>query len=220
MLLASVGLVLPAAPTWAATPSADLGVKLTNKPDAVPGKRVTYQVTVTNNGKAPANRVQVDFTTTAALSNVSYSISNGHCYRSAKETACLFYAALKPGRSARVSISGVMPKNLKKGTPVTNRVSAKSSTKLTNTGDDHASDYYLIGVPRIVPVVNPSPTANAGSKITQIADTASHWLGYSKQALQLTFAVLGAAAVWFAIGLYMRRRQRLARGDDGEEIED
>ena len=60
------------------------------------------------------------------------------------------------------------------------------------------------------------------SKITQITDTASHWLGYSKPALKLTLAVLSAAAVWFAIGLYLRRRQRLrrlARGVYGDEVE-
>lgn len=217
VLLTSVGLGLAAAPTWGSTPSTDLGVTLENKADAVPGKRVTYQVTVTNKGTATANRVQIDFTTTAALSGVTYSIRNGHCYRSAKETACLFWSSLKPGESAQVSISGVMPKPMKKGTPVVNRVTAQSSTKLTNTADDQATDNYQIGVPRIVPIANSSPTVNAQSKILQITDTASHWLGYSKQALQLTIMVLSAAAVWFAIGLYVRHRQRLARGDHGDD---
>src|SRR5690242_13529949 len=87
-LVAAAGLALGGAPGWAssAPPSTDLSVKLATKAAPVPGKRVTYQVVVTNKGSNPATRVQTDFTTSTPLSNVTYSIKNGHCYRSAKET--------------------------------------------------------------------------------------------------------------------------------------
>jgi uncharacterized repeat protein (TIGR01451 family) len=219
-LVAAAGFALGGAPGWASSAtSTDLTVKLENKVDATPGKRVAYQVTVMNKGSHPASRVQIDFTTSVALSNVTYSIKNGHCYRSAKETACLFYAALNPRQSAQVAISGVMPKKLEDGTAVTNQVSVQSSTNLTNTKDDRAVDNYQIGVPRPLPVVAPSPSVNPGSKIVKITATASHWLGYSRPALRITFAVLAAAAVWFGVGLWMRHRQRVANGDLGDEID-
>jgi uncharacterized repeat protein (TIGR01451 family) len=202
------------APAYASG-SADLTVKLENKVDAVPGKRIDYKVTVHNAGTTTASRVQIDFITSAALGSVTYSVRNGHCYRSPKETACVFYAALKPGASATATISGVLPK-LANGTMVNNRVTLASNTHLINTADDKASDNYRVGIPRRLAPAAPSPSVNSVSKLTKVTNTASKFLDYSKHALTITYFVLGAAALWFAVGLFLRRRARIARGDFGD----
>lgn len=226
-VLLVAGLVLGghAVSGFAATPvhasgATDLSVKLSNKADAVPGKRVNYQVLVHNGGPRAAAGVQIDFITTAPLASVTYSIRNGHCYRSPTETACIFYPALKPGANATATISGIMPKKIPRGTTVTNKVTLASNTPLVNTTDDRASDVYQIGIPRTATAPVPSPSASAGSKLVKITDTASRVFDYSKRAVTITFAVLAVALVWFVIGLYLRRRARLARGDFGDELDD
>ncbi len=209
---------LAATPAYASG-SADLSVRLENKTDAVPGKRINYRVTVHNAGKTAASRVQIDFITSAALSSVTYSIKNGHCYRSPKETACVFYAALKPGASVSATISGVMPKKLTKGAAVSNRVTLASNTHLINTVDDRASDNYRIGIPRVLATPSASASVSSDSKLLKVTKTASRVLDYSKHALTITFFVLGAAFIWFGVGLALRRRARLARGDYGDDLD-
>lgn len=143
--LVSVALLVPALPAYASTPT-DLSVKLTNAVDAKPGKRVSYLVVVHNNGPRTARRVQIDFTTSTSMRSVEYRITDGHCYRSPKETACIFYRDLKKGAAESVTISGVISKKLRKGTLVHNRVALTTATRLTHTSDDVATDDYRIGI--------------------------------------------------------------------------
>ncbi len=206
--LIGAALLVPAIPAYASTPT-DLSVKLTNAVDAVPGKRVSYLVVVHNNGPKTAQRVQVDFTTTTSMKSVEYKIKNGHCYRSPRETACIFYSGLKKDASASVTISGVISKKLKKGTPVHNRVTLTAGTRLTHTTDDAATDDYRIGIPRVVATPTPAPTpTKPQSKITQIHDAAESVFGFGHSALVATWAAVGATVLWFGLGLTLRRRHR------------
>ena len=201
----------------AAATSTDVSVQLTNAVDAQPGKRVSYQVLVHNKGPHTAKRVRIDFTTTASMKSIKYTIYNGHCHRAPRETTCVFYASLKSGASKAVTISGVISKKLKKGTPVTNRVRVTSGTHLTNVADDVATDNYRIGIPRVAAALPaPTPSERTGSKLLKINDATARVFGYGQSAVKLTFLVLGAAALWFALGLTLRHRKR--RREDWEEI--
>jgi hypothetical protein len=202
----AVGVAAVAAPAYASS-STDLTVSLANKVDAKPGKRVSYRVTVHNAGPSTAKKVQAEFVTTAALGSVQYSISTGRCIRSPKETACLF-GTLKPGQTETVTISGVMPKKMAKGTSVNNKVTVLSNTHLTNTTNDVATDNYRIGMPRTVAGTSPSPSASTESKITKITNAATAAIKVTHKALLISIAALIAAVVWFVVGLTLKHRRR------------
>lgn len=213
--LVGLALLVPALPAYASTPT-DLTIKLTNAVDAQPGKRVSYLVSMHNNGPRAARRVEIDFTTTTPMRSIEYRIHNGYCYRSPRKTVCAFYNSLKSGATKSVTISGVISKKLRKGTLVHNRVRITSATRLTHTSDDVATDDYRIGIPRAA--VTPAPTpppVNPRSKIMQIHDAAATVVDFGHSALVVTWAVIGAAALWFALGLTLRRwRRRNERWDD------
>lgn len=203
------GMAFAPAPAYASS-SADLTVTLANKVDAKPGRRVSYQVVVRNKGPATAAGVRIDFTTSATLRSVTYRASKGRCHRSPRETVCTF-GRIGAGTTATATISGIVPKKLRKGTPVINRVTVASNTRLVNPADDVATDNYRIGVPRAAPPVTPSPAPSGGDKIAAVTSAASKMLDYSRKAAVVTFAVLGASIAWFAIGLTLRRRTRARR---------
>jgi len=207
------GSLFAAAPAYAAS-TTDLTVSLTNSVDAVAGKRVTYRVVVTNRGPSKAKGVMITFVTSAKLRSVKYKISNGHCFLGPKKVHCHRYASLAKGKSFTVSISGVMPKKMAKGTAVTNSVVVDSRTKRVNTGNDKATDNYRLGVPRVTaPVVIPSPSINPSGNLAKFTNTAAKVADYSTHIMYWTFIVLGAAAIWFAIGLALHHRRRVADAD-------
>lgn len=216
-----VGSLLAAAPAYAAS-TTDLTVSLKNPVDAVAGKRVTYSIVVTNRGPSKAKGVEIDFATSAKLGSVKYKISNGHCYRSPKEVPCHWYGSLTKGKSFSVSISGIMPKKMAKGTAVSNSVVVDSTTKRVNTSNDKATDNYRLGIPRVTaPILPPSPSINPTSNLAKFTNTAAKVTDYTSHAVLWTFIILGAAAIWFAIGLALHHRRRVAdadfdRNDDGD----
>jgi hypothetical protein len=215
------GSLLAAAPAYAAS-TTDLTVSLTNKVDAAAGKRVTYTIVVTNHGPSKAKGVEIDFATSAKLGSVKYKISNGHCYRSPKEIPCHWYSSLAKGKSFTVSVSGVMPKKMAKGSAVTNSVVVDSSTKRVNTSNDKATDNYRLGIPRVTaPVLAPSPSIDPTSNLAKFTNTAAKVTDYTSHAVLWTFIILGAAVIWFAIGLAIHHRRRVAdadfdRNDEGD----
>jgi hypothetical protein len=217
----SAGSFLAAAPAYAAS-TTDLTVSLTNKVDAVAGRRVTYTIVVTNRGPSKAKGVEIDFATSAKLGSPAYKISNGHCYRSPSEIPCHWYSSLGKGKSFTVTISGVIPKKMAKGTAVTNSVVVDSSTKRVNTANDKVTDNYRLGIPRVTaPVLAPSPSINPTSKLAQFTNTAAKVTDYTSHAVLWTFIILGAALVWFVIGLAIHHRRRVAdadfdRNDEGD----
>jgi Domain of unknown function DUF11 len=213
-----VGLAAPVvlgSPAYASS-STDLGISLANKADAVPGKRVSYQIVVHNAGPATAQRVQIDFYTSTQLSSVEYVISTaaagGHCYRSPKETACIF-GTIKAGATQHVTISGVMPAKLAKGTTITNKVTLASDTALLNKANDVATDNYRIGIARVAatPLAAASASVSPDSKLQKITSAASTAISLTHKALLASFLALGAAALWFSIGLTLRHRSRRKR---------
>ncbi len=206
--------VVVAAPAYAAS-STDLSVSLTNKVDAKPGKRVAYLVTVHNSGPSTAHKVRAEFVTTTPMKSVEYTISTGRCIRSPKETACLF-GTLKSGQTETVTISGVMPKKLAKGTPVNNKVTVLSNTRLTNTANDVAVDNYRVGMPRTVAAPLPKPSASPETQIMKITNAANAAIRVTHKALIISMIALTAALVWFVIGLTLkhRRRRRTTALDD------
>jgi uncharacterized repeat protein (TIGR01451 family) len=201
--LFAVGVLLPA-PTYAAT-GADLSATLTNKM-AVAGKRVSYVVVVTNHGPATARQVQIDFFTSKPLTSVQWSNKTGRCIRSAKETACLF-GTLKPGQTAKATISGIVAKKLKKGTAINNRVVLGSDTHLINTANDTVTDNYKLGIATVLP--SPSPSVIPGeTKIDKITHVASDTLAVTHTALVWSLVALAGAALWFGVGLTLKARKR------------
>ena len=200
-----IGCFVFGTPSYAAS-TADLSATLANKM-AVPGHRVSYVVQVTDHGPSAARKVQIDFFTSSALGSVEWSNPTGRCIRSPKETACLF-GTLKVGESAKATISGIVAASLKKGTPISNRVVLGSDTHLVNTANDVVTDDYRIGIPTVVPTPHASPTAVAETKIDKITHAASDTLAVTRTALTLSLIALGAAAVWFAVGLTLRARKR------------
>jgi uncharacterized repeat protein (TIGR01451 family) len=207
------GSLLVATPSYAAS-TTDLTVTLANRVDAVAGKRVTYRIVVTNAGPSKAKGVEITFVTSAKLRSVKYKISNGHCNRGQKKVPCHWYASLAKGKSFTVSISGVMPKKMAKGTAVTNSVAVDSRTKRVNTGNDKATDNYRLGVPRdTAPVLIPSPSINPSGNLAKFTKAAAKVADYSSDIMLWTFIVLGAAAIWFVIGLALHHRRRVADAD-------
>lgn len=195
----------------AVSSSADLSVAISNKTDAKAGKRVSYKIVVTNHGPSAASRVQFDFTTSAALRSIRYAISSGHCVRGTKEVVCHF-GTLRKGKTGTATISGIMPKKMKTGTAVTNKVVLASTTHLTNPNNDVATDNYQLGVARPLPVVAASPSPNPHSKIMLIDNAASKAINFSDSALKLSLYALIAAVVWFAVGLTFRYHKRRKAG--------
>jgi uncharacterized repeat protein (TIGR01451 family) len=207
------GSLFVAAPAYAASRT-DLTVSLTNKIDAVAGKRVTYHVVVTNNGPSKAKGVEITFVTSAKLRSVKYKISNGHCTRGAKKIPCHWYSSLAKGKSFTLTISGVMPKKMATGTSVTNSVVVDSRTKRVDTGNDKATDNYRLGVPRVIaPVLAPSPSINPSGNLAKFTNTAAKVADYSSHVMLWSFIILGAAAIWFVIGLALHHRRRVADAD-------
>jgi uncharacterized repeat protein (TIGR01451 family) len=207
------GSVFAAAPAYAAS-TTDLTVSLTNTVDAVAGKRVTYRIVVTNTGPSKAKGVEITFTTSAKLRSIKYKISNGHCSHSPKKVPCHWYSSLRKGKSFTVIISGLMPKKMATGTAVTNSVVVDSRTKRVNTGNDRATDNYRLGIPRVTaPVIAPSPSINPTGNLAKFTNTAAKVADYSSHIMVWTFIILGAAAIWFAIGLALHHRRRAADAD-------
>ncbi len=205
---------LIATPAEAAKGSTDLIVTLANKPDAKPGKKITYTIVVRNEGKHAAARVQIVFKTSAGLKHLTYKISKGRCHRGPKRTTCLF-GTVKAGKSATVRLTGTLSKNLKKGHKVTNNVTVASSTKLFNTFDDKATDDYQVGIPKVAPPSpspSPSPSASSANKIQQVGSATAKVFDLSRSAATFTWVILAAAVAWFAIGLALRHRSRARRG--------
>lgn len=193
-------------PSFAASSSADLSATLANKM-AVPGHRVYYVVAVTNHGPSTAKRVQIDFFTSSALGSVRWSNKAGRCIRSSKETACLF-GTLKVGQTVTASISGIVSKSLKKGTAISNHVVLGSDTHLINTGNDTVTDNYRLGIPNTVPTTSVSTGPPAETKIDRITHVASDTISATHTALVWSIVTLGAAAIWFAVGLTLKARKR------------
>jgi Domain of unknown function DUF11 len=180
-------LVAPAAPAFAAG-TADLVVSLSSDPAAPrAGKPVSYRVEVHNRGPATAAKVQIDFTTSAALSAPSWRVSTGRCLRSPAETACLF-GTMAAGASARATISGVMPGDLAPGTLVHNSVTVASDTPLADPG--HAvthADYTTPGG-------SPSAAAPSGPGSAAARPPASAAAAPARPAAG------GSGPLWIAVG--------------------
>ena len=85
-----------------------------------------------------------------------------------------------------------------------------SSTTLFNRANDKASDNYQIGIPRVVP--KPTVAASAPNKIEEFNTATQKVFNLSQGAVRVTWIVLGAAILWFIIGLTWRHRSRARRG--------
>ncbi|HKE65370.1 MAG TPA: hypothetical protein VKB59_12080 [Micromonosporaceae bacterium] len=207
------GALLGAAPAYAAS-GADLTVSLANEADAVPGEPITYIIGVADKGPSKAAGLSIDFTTSAALTKVTYSIIDGRCHTHAKEVTCRWKSALPVGHHRTITITGVMSSKIAKGTHVTNSVTVHSTTKRINKADDKATDNYVIGVPQIAaPVAVPTPSINPTSKLAHLTKTAAKMADYSSHIVFWTLIVLGAAFVWFSVGLALHHRRRAAEAD-------
>lgn len=196
-------------PAYAAS-GTDLQVSLRNKAEPVAGKKISYVISIKNAGPAQADHVEIEFKTTAALDKITYSIDDGHCYRSPTQVECLMYV-IKKGKTSTATITGVMPKKIAKGTAVTNTVTITSHTKLIKTADDAASDNYVYGMPK-TPLVSPSASASPVTTIDKATNAAAKVFSFSRSAVTITYIVLGAGILWFIIGLTLRKVSRVRRG--------
>jgi hypothetical protein len=107
-----------------------------------------------------------------------------------------------------------MPKKMANGTSVTNSVTVDSRTKRVHTGNDKATDNYRLGTPRVAaPVLAPAPSINPSGKLAKFTNTAAKVADYSSHIMRWSFIILGAAAIWFVIGLALHHRRRVADAD-------
>ncbi len=156
-LLVGVLLGLTSTPAAAATP-ATLAATIAVLPQPPqPGKAVTYTVTIRNVGTVRAARVQLELTTDAALTGVSYRTSAGRCYRGDVETACLL-GTLAPNASVTAKISGRLPAAAPLHQPVTVTATLASDTPLA--GSPIVKLVYPLGGPVTLP---PRPSAQAAA---------------------------------------------------------
>ncbi len=195
-------LALPALPAHAAG-GADLTVTLASDPATpVGGKHVSYRVQVHNLGPDTAAKVSIDFTTTAALTSPTWSVSTGRCLRSPAETACLF-GTMKAGATAWATIGGVMPKDLHPGAQIENSVKVASDTAIVNP--EHAVATVTYQVPGGRPSAAPSPSPAAATSAPVAAPAARH-----VSPLWMVVAVggfaIGLAAGSLALALWLRSR--------------
>ena len=157
--------------------TSDLAVRLENRVDGVPGKRVTYTVVVTNRGPSPAKGIDISYRTSVSLQNIEAKINLGTCQHTPTTATCHRNRALKPGRSAFFFISGVVPVSEPTGALVNNTVSVRSATTLTNTRDDSATDNYHFGVgsaTRTIPPPFVAPSAPPSARASHPANRAAH----------------------------------------------
>ncbi len=203
--------VLVATPAAAATP-ATLAISIAVLPQPpLPGKAVTYTVTVHNVGTVKADRVQLELTSDLGLTGIAYKASSGRCYRSALESACLLNT-LNPGATVTAAISGKLPTDARLYSQVSVTASIASDTKLA--GSTTSTLVYPLGGPSPVPTP-PSPPASAAPVAAHAAGSSGlHLLqptGFAR-ILVICFAfVVGALIV--AGKLWERRlAQRRAAG--------
>ena len=207
------GSLFAAAPAYAAS-TTDLRVSLTNKVDAVAGKRVTYHIVVTNSGPSKAKGVEITFTTSAKLRAIKYKISNGYCNRSSKKVLASGIRRWRKGKSFTVTISGLMPKKMAKGHRRHQLGRRRQPYEAINLGNDKATDNYNLGISRVTaPVLAPSPSINPSGNLAKFTNAAAKVADYSSHVMVWTFIILGAAAIWFLIGLALHHRRRAADAD-------
>ncbi len=196
-------------------------MRLTKKADALAGKRITYTVVVSNKGPAKATGVAISFTTSAALGKVRTKISHGSCDRGRKHTSCHWFRSLAAGKSAKVTISGVMPKTMAPGTDVTNTVTVRSTTKRINKANDRATANYQLAIPSLpAPVIAPSPSINPTGKLAKFTNTAAKVADFSTRVATWTVIILGAGLLWFIVGLALHHRRRVRDADFDRNDED
>jgi hypothetical protein len=213
VMAVAVGALLGAAPASAAS-STDLRVTVTHKGNPEPGQRATYIVVVTNYGPSKANGVDISYATWPPLKSIKYSLSHGHCTHQPRKVNCHLSVALKANTHLTLIVSGITSAKMPVNTRVVNIATVDSTTKRTNTGNDKAVDIYYLGVPKVAaPIVVPSPSINPSGKLAQLTNTASKVAGASSDIALWTFIVLGAAAMWFVIGLSLHHRRRVADAD-------
>ncbi|HEX8115777.1 MAG TPA: hypothetical protein VF521_00770 [Pyrinomonadaceae bacterium] len=129
LLVGSAGLI--SLPAYAQQPSADVSVTKADSPDPVTaGRRLTYTVTVANNGPDRATGATVTDTLPPGVTFVSADASNGNCTGTAPVSCNL--GALRKGETAKVTIV-VRPRTA--GT-LTNRAQVSANQGDPNTANN------------------------------------------------------------------------------------
>ncbi len=119
-------------------------VKTVSPSSAVPGRPITYVLTLSNNGPGEAHGVIVSDTLPPAIlsatvqSDVTISnIGSGHLYR-------WLVADLTQGATAHITLTCVLSHGLASGTTITNTATITSSSVDTSTIDNRASAVLLV----------------------------------------------------------------------------
>ncbi|HWQ14122.1 MAG TPA: hypothetical protein VNL77_15090, partial [Roseiflexaceae bacterium] len=122
---------------------ADVGITKTGKPDqAVVGQNLTYTLTVSNAGPAPAPNVRVEDTLPESATFVSATPSQGSCIRTGRTVRCSL-GTLAAGGSATVTIV-VRPSE---ATTLTNTAAANSGAPDPNQQNNSAAANTAVNQP-------------------------------------------------------------------------
>ncbi len=123
--------------TVTATPSADLALtKATITNPVVPGRTVTYVVSVSNGGPSDAANVQVVDTLPVGLAADSAAPGQGTCVAAGVNVSCLL-GAVPAGQSVNITIVATVDAGLTGS--ITNTATVTASTDDPNSGNDTAS---------------------------------------------------------------------------------
>ncbi len=125
------------------TASADLAITKTASPPFIAGANVTYTINVINNGPSAAPNVVVTDTLPGALSNVSFTPSQGSCTggipgNPAQPLTCTL-GSLANGAGATITVIGKTDASTPNGTYINNNASVSSGAPDPNNGNNSAS---------------------------------------------------------------------------------
>jgi uncharacterized repeat protein (TIGR01451 family) len=149
--------------TAGTAPGADVGVTISDAPDpVVVGKRITYALTVTNNGPGSAAAVTVRDPLPPGLALVSASASQGTCTTTAPVRCDL--GSIASGADARVTIVA----RAKATGNISNTATVSSTTPDLVTANNSASAATTVkGPPCVVPNVRGKTLGAAKKAITR-----------------------------------------------------
>jgi uncharacterized repeat protein (TIGR01451 family) len=136
--------------------SADLTVTQTSSPASViAGNKITYTITVTNNGPDAATPATVSDNLPPSTSFVSCSSTGGGVCGGSGNNRVVSFNSIAPGASAIVTIDGVVNCSVADGAVINNTATASSIIRDPASGNNSATATNT--------VVNPPPTISPAS---------------------------------------------------------
>jgi uncharacterized repeat protein (TIGR01451 family) len=106
---------------------------------ATAGGQLTYELTVTNGGAAPAQNVVVTDKLSSALTVISCAATGGTACVDAPGRLSATFPVIPPGASETITITALVNCGTPDGTPIVNPATAVSATADPNPGNNSAA---------------------------------------------------------------------------------